>query len=139
MTQPHPPFPEPLEDDDDDVAWALQTAKVQWTRGGRPDAVVWLRRAADSADQLGNVWRASDLRRMTDDLVAYLEQPARPAIGSSRPPMLNEPPIGSSRPPMANQPPIGSTRPPIGSTRPPIGSTRPPIGSSRPPIASEPP
>ena len=35
MTEPFQPFPEPLEDDDDDVAWALQTAKVQWTRGGR--------------------------------------------------------------------------------------------------------
>ena len=66
MTEPFQPFPEPLEDDDDDVAWALQTAKVQWTRGGHADAVVWLRRAVDSADQLGNVWRAADLRRMTD-------------------------------------------------------------------------
>jgi hypothetical protein len=62
MTEP--PFPEPLDDDDDDVAWALQTAKVQWNRGGRADAIVWLGRAADSADQLGNVWRAADLRRM---------------------------------------------------------------------------
>jgi len=76
MTQPHPPFPEPLDDDDDDVAWALQTAKVQWTRGGRSDAVVWLRRAVDSADQLGNVWRASDLRRMTDAIEANLRRPS---------------------------------------------------------------
>jgi hypothetical protein len=81
MTEPYPPFPEPLEDDDDDVAWALQTAKVQWTRGGAADAIVWLRRAADSADQLGNVWRASDLRRMIDDLEAFLARPSR------RPPM----------------------------------------------------
>jgi CRP-like cAMP-binding protein len=70
MTEP--PFPEPLDDDDDDVAWALQTAKVQWTRGGQTDALVWLGRAADSADQLGNVWRANDLRRMTADLSASL-------------------------------------------------------------------
>ncbi len=81
MTEPHPPFPEPLEDDDDDVTWALQTAKVQWTRGGQADAMVWLRRAADSADQVGNVWRASDLRRMIDDIEAYLARPSR------RPPM----------------------------------------------------
>ncbi len=70
MTEP--PFPEPLDDDDDDVAWALQTAKVQWTRGGQSDALVWLGRAADSADQLGQVWRANDLRRMTSDLEASL-------------------------------------------------------------------
>jgi hypothetical protein len=68
MTEPQ--FPEPLDDDDDDVAWALQTAKVQWNRGGRADALVWLGRAADAADQLGNVWRANDLRRMTAELAA---------------------------------------------------------------------
>lgn len=62
MTEPL--FPEPLADDDDDVAWALQTAKVQWNRGGRADAIVWLQRAADSADRLGNIWRAADLRRI---------------------------------------------------------------------------
>ncbi|HTA88269.1 MAG TPA: hypothetical protein VK745_01785, partial [Polyangiaceae bacterium] len=56
-------FPQALDDDDDDVAWALQTAQVQWKRGGQADAIVWLRRAADSADQLGLVWRAADLRR----------------------------------------------------------------------------
>ncbi|MEI9937713.1 MAG: hypothetical protein WDO69_10885 [Pseudomonadota bacterium] len=78
MTEPHPPFPEPLDDDDDDVAWALQTAKVQWTRGGQADAIVWLRRAADSADQLGNVWRSADLRRMTDAIVADIARPSRP-------------------------------------------------------------
>jgi hypothetical protein len=76
MTE-HPPFPEPLEDDDDDVAWALQTAKVQWTRGGQADAIVWLRRAVDSADHLGHVWRAADLRRMTDELVTFLARPSR--------------------------------------------------------------
>jgi hypothetical protein len=70
MTEP--PFPEPLDEDDDDVGWALQTAKVQWTRGARADALVWLGRAADSADQLGNVWRANDLRRMAADLSASL-------------------------------------------------------------------
>ena len=81
MTEPHPPFPEPLDDDDDDVTWALQTAKVQWTRGAQEDAIVWLRRAADSAEQVDNVWRAADLRRMADDLVTYLARPSR------RPPM----------------------------------------------------
>jgi len=113
MTEPYPPFPEPLDDDDDDVAWALQTAKVQWTRGGQADAIVWLRRAADSADQLGNVWRASDLRRMIDDLVAHQARPSRPPAPISRPP------LGSSRPPMpASRPPVASSRPPMPSRRP---------------------
>jgi hypothetical protein len=76
-------FPQPLEDDDDDVAWALQTAQVQWKRGGQADAIVWLRRAADSADQLGLVWRAADLRRSADELTAELANTVAP---SSPPP-----------------------------------------------------
>ena len=73
MTEPF--FPEPLDDDDDDVAWALQTAKVQWNRGGRVDAIVWLGRAADTADQVGKVWRAADLRRMVVALTESVEAP----------------------------------------------------------------
>ncbi len=45
MTEPLPSgFPEPLDNDDDDVAWALQTAKVQWLRAGKTDALVWIGR-----------------------------------------------------------------------------------------------
>ena len=81
MTEPSG-FPEPLDNDDDDVAWALQTAKVQWNRGGHADALVWLRRAADSADQLGSVWRAADLRRIADELTAN-PQRALPPISQA--------------------------------------------------------
>ena len=76
-------FPQPLDDDDDDVAWALQTAQVQWKRGGQADAIVWLRRAADSADALGLVWRAADLRRAADELTVELATAVAP---NSRPP-----------------------------------------------------
>ena len=76
-------FPQPLDDDDDDVAWALQTAQVQWKRGGQADAIVWLRRAAESADALGLVWRAADLRRAADELTAAL---------ASAPPLPSRPP-----------------------------------------------
>jgi len=76
-------FPPVLDDDDDDVAWALQTAQVQWKRGGQADAIVWLRRAADTADQLGLVWRAADLRRSADELTTELANAAAPG---SRPP-----------------------------------------------------
>ena len=33
-------IPPPVEGDDDDVAWALQTAAVQWKRGAYADAIV---------------------------------------------------------------------------------------------------
>lgn len=77
-------FPPVLDDDDDDVAWALQTAQVQWKRGGQADAIVWLRRAADTADQLGLVWRAAELRRSADELTTELANAA--AGPGSRPP-----------------------------------------------------
>ncbi|MEO7034571.1 MAG: hypothetical protein ABI548_11740 [Polyangiaceae bacterium] len=87
MTEPLPSgFPEPLDDDDDDVAWALQTAKVQWQRAGKADAIVWIGRAADSADQLGNVWRAAELRRVADEFTSKLSS-VRPAF--SRPPPVS--------------------------------------------------
>lgn len=156
MTEPQPPFPEPLDDDDDDVAWALQTAKVQWTRGGHADAIVWLKRASDSADQLGQVWRSSDLRRMTDELAAYL------ARGSRRPPaplprfepgdqlvddlLSNDEDeddagvtaipaaVRSSIPPRPSLAPVSSSLPP--RSLPPLGSPLPPPRSSAPPTRS---
>src|SRR5882724_5846022 len=77
MTEPlSSRFPEPLDNDDDDVAWALQTAKVTWQRGAHADAIVWLRRAADTADQQSNVWRAADLRRSADELSKIGTRPA---------------------------------------------------------------
>ncbi|HYP88585.1 MAG TPA: hypothetical protein VEQ59_10535, partial [Polyangiaceae bacterium] len=67
-----PEFPTAKEDDDDDVAWALSTAQVQWKRGSQADAVVWLRRAIDSAVSVGATWRAAELTRETDALEAHL-------------------------------------------------------------------
>jgi hypothetical protein len=49
------------DDDDDDVAWALQTAMVEWKHGAIVDAVVWLRRAAEFAEQLGKTARAGEI------------------------------------------------------------------------------
>ncbi|HEX7453105.1 MAG TPA: cyclic nucleotide-binding domain-containing protein [Polyangiaceae bacterium] len=88
MTEPlSSRFPEPLDNDDDDVAWALQTAKVMWQRGAQADAIVWLRRAADTADQQSNVWRAADLRRAADELTTTI---------GTRPPFSRPPPVSTS-------------------------------------------
>ncbi|HWZ93551.1 MAG TPA: hypothetical protein VNW92_32045, partial [Polyangiaceae bacterium] len=120
-TSPSSRFPQALDDDDDDVAWALQTALVQWKRGAQPDAIVWLRRAADSADQLGLVWRAADLRRSADELSAELAGVAAPA---SRPP-ASRPPTprpATSRPPT---PRPATSRPP--TPPPPTPRPTPPL------------
>ncbi len=96
-------FPEPLADDDDDVAWALQTAKVQWQRGTRADAIVWLRRAADSAESTNNAWRAIDLRRSADELSTKLNSVARPVLGRRPPPLASNRPTLSG--PASSPPP----------------------------------
>src|SRR3954468_414510 len=67
-----PEFPTAKDDDDDDVAWGLSTAQVQWKRGSQADALVWLRRAIDAAVSVGATWRAAELTRQTDELEAYL-------------------------------------------------------------------
>jgi hypothetical protein len=72
MIQGSPEFPPAKDDDDDDVAWALSTALVQWKRGSQADAVVWLRRAIDSAVSVGATWRAAELTRQTDALEQHL-------------------------------------------------------------------
>lgn len=65
-------IPEPREDDDDDVAWALQTAAVQWNREAYADTIVWLRRAEEFAKGVGAVERASQIdqvaQRIADDM-----------------------------------------------------------------------
>src|SRR4051812_24696160 len=83
-------FPEPLDNDDDDVAWAVQTAKVQWQRSAKMDAIIWIGRAADSADQLGDVWRAAELRRISEAL--------KNKLSSVRPAFSRPPPVPSSSP-----------------------------------------
>jgi hypothetical protein len=80
-----PDFPAAKDDDDDDVAWGLSTAAVQWKRGSRADAVVWLRRAIEAAVAVGATWRAAELTRQTDALEAFLihgstEAQAAPAL-----------------------------------------------------------
>lgn len=67
-----PGIPPPLEGDDDDVAWALQTAAVQWQRGAHADAIVWLRRAVDAAIQAGQSFRASELNGAAADLTEQM-------------------------------------------------------------------
>ena len=85
-------IPPPLDDDDDDVAWALQTAAVQWTRGGRADAVVWLRRAVDAAIAAGNPARTKDLTRLAARVADRLIEEAARAPDSAAPPAPSPPP-----------------------------------------------
>jgi hypothetical protein len=65
-------FPRPAASDADDVVWTLQTAAVQWQRGLRADAIVWVRKAADTATQIGHGVRAEELRTHAARLAEFL-------------------------------------------------------------------
>src|SRR5262245_58424018 len=60
--------PPVLPTDAEDVAWALQTADALWKRGEHADAIVWLRRAAQSAGDVLDDDRAFALARIAADL-----------------------------------------------------------------------
>ncbi len=65
-------FPRPSASDPDDVVWTLQTAAVQWQRGLRADAIVWVRKAADLSTQGGRASRAEELRNHAARLAEFL-------------------------------------------------------------------
>jgi hypothetical protein len=83
-------FPRPSASDPDDVVWTLQTAAVQWQRGLRADAIVWVRKAADLSTQGGKSDRADELRNHAARLAEYLwtdpEEPGVLAPASARVP-----------------------------------------------------
>src|SRR4051812_14584231 len=81
-----PVIPAPHPDDDDDVAWALQTAAVQWNRGQRADAVVWLRRAVDASISAGGAERTRELTRLAASVADRLVIEAMSVPDSQAPP-----------------------------------------------------
>src|SRR5215475_15576426 len=85
-----PVIPAPDADDDDDVAWALQTAAVQWQRGQRADAVVWLRRAVDASISAGRAERTRELTRLAASVADRLVVEAMAVPDSQAPPRAQE-------------------------------------------------
>src|SRR5438128_751495 len=85
-------IPPALDTDAEDVAWALQTAEALWKRGERADAIVWLRRAAQSAGDAQDDDRALVLARSAAELAEWLAQ--NPVVSlkshSSVPPLSAE-------------------------------------------------
>lgn len=71
-------LPEALPDDAEDVAWGLQTATALWNRGELKEALVWLRRAAESATSAGQEARGTTLSKSAADLEQWMTPPVRP-------------------------------------------------------------
>lgn len=88
MSLPTITVPPPKDDDHEDVAWALRAASAQWRREEHSDAVAWVRRAAETAEEVGRYERAAELNRLANRLggggsplpsFAPEEEPAPPA------------------------------------------------------------
>src|SRR5208282_3482074 len=79
-------IPPALAEDNEDVAWALQTADALWKRNERVDAIVWLRRAAQAAGDAQNDDRALALAREAAELAEWLGQNSAAARASRPPP-----------------------------------------------------
>lgn len=78
--------PPPRDDDHDDVAWALRAASAQWRRNAVKDAVGWVRRAAETAEEIGASARAAELLQLAIALaggpVAVAPPPPRAAMAT---------------------------------------------------------
>jgi len=85
--------PPPSDDDHEDVAWALRAASAQWRRDDRKDAVAWVRRAAETAIEVGQAVRARELFLLAQRL-EHGPMPSGPFSGppTSVPPVQTPPP-----------------------------------------------
>jgi hypothetical protein len=128
-----PPIPPPVDDDPEDVFWALSTATSLYKRGEREEALRWLRRAAETASEQNADARALVLMKAAADLVGPpatppppLAAPARPstppplpkrpaaaAPPAPRPPSVPAPPPLPPRPPSVPAPPAPRAAPPV--------------------------
>src|SRR5687768_1192121 len=75
--------------DSDDIRWALETASAMWTKGDYPEALRWLRRAAETASEEGHDVRAVELAKAAADLRARFGSRSEPppAVQVAPPPL----------------------------------------------------
>ena len=73
--------------DSDDVKWALHTASTQVDRGSLADAIQWVKRAAQYAEDSGDAWRATELKNSARVLAEQMwTSEPDPAEGEGVPP-----------------------------------------------------
>jgi hypothetical protein len=106
-------IPPPYPADSGEVTDALNIAGALWTKGDHRDAIRWVRRAAQAADEAGDLSRMTALARASAELEDSLAPPPpiQPSVpvpvpivaGSTGPP----PPASSRRTkPMSPPPPL---------------------------------
>jgi hypothetical protein len=78
-------LPEPRNTDPAGVAWALETAGALWRRHDRVTALIWLRRAAENASDLGLDKRAMEIAKgAADAREVLLDDTSEDAIDLAR-------------------------------------------------------
>jgi hypothetical protein len=133
--------PQPDVSDSDDVLLALETARALETQGEIREAVRWLRRAADEAEQQGNDERVLALARAAADLTNTLvAAPPAAEVPTMPPPSMypatTPPPdaIEATIPPPSSLP---TTLPPVAAASEASAPSDPsPLASDPPPLAS---
>jgi hypothetical protein len=117
-----PAIPSALESDSDEVTLSLETARALGETGDLREALRWLRRAADAAEQTGDDLRAVTLARAAADLTSRIG-------GASLPPPLPQQPADSRLP--APPPPSARASGTLPRVEPTPPSLRPPPPSAR--------
>ena len=105
-------LPEVEPRDPEPVAVAIETARALFRTGERLDALRWLRRAAERAEEAGDDVRSVSLARSAADLSTEL-QSVLPPVASAPPSVASAPPSLASAPPsVASAPPSLASAPP---------------------------
>lgn len=142
-TPTEPKYPEPRDDDAEEVSDKLSIGAVMWGRGDREGALSFVRRAAESASDAEQDMRALELAKAASELASFIASltgtpaptgqtqapPAQPALQrapTGAPPAQAAPRPQTSAPPAA----AGAANAPGANRPPPKPSVRPP--SSRP-------
>jgi outer membrane biosynthesis protein TonB len=140
MADANQAVPRPESGDVDDVVLGLETAATLWKRGDAQDAIRWVRRAAEAAEEAGNDMRALTLARAAADLMTAEEvtpQP-QPVAAPPQPQPAAAPPQPSS--PLPTPTPTASAASAPGSPRPASSPSSPrpaePVSGSAPRAAN---
>ena len=120
-------LPEVEATDPEPVAVAVETARALFKTGEQLEALRWLRRAAERAEESGDDLRALNLARSAADLSTALQSvPPSPSPASVPPP----PPVAA---PLVAPPPAPPPPPPPRASVPPPPAPLPPKASVPPP------
>ena len=92
MSETSADLPEVEPRDPEPVAVAIETARALFRSGERLDALRWLRRAAERAEEAGDDVRSVSLARSAADLSTELQSVPPPPVASSPPSVAAAPP-----------------------------------------------